>query len=247
MSAIFEDQGKLAEALERSKRVLALREKALGPGDEGIAAALGELGDIENQQSRWDDAIAYYHRALDIAVKAVGPEHPTGAGLRIILADAELRGADVRVVGAECLGPDIASVLELCECLDGVVVVELDAAAVASAHRDVGVVGAYRSRGDLSRPHALRERARMVALVAQRGGEVDAQAGDGRVIGADRLAGDVERAVVVRDRVVPVRLLVLDVAQLAERGRAPLVTGAERHLAESTDALAALERFGELG
>jgi len=88
MSAIFEEQGKLAEALERSKRVLAVREKVLGPDDEGIAAALGDLGDVENQQAHWDDAIAYYHRALDIAVKAVGPDHPFVSTLRINLAAA---------------------------------------------------------------------------------------------------------------------------------------------------------------
>ena len=116
MSAIFEEQGKLAEALERGKRVLALREKALGPGDEGIAAALGELGDIENQQSHWDDAIAYYHRALDIAVKAVGAEHPTVAGLRINLAAALRYKGDhagalaqlvrAREITARSVGPD---------------------------------------------------------------------------------------------------------------------------------------------
>jgi tetratricopeptide (TPR) repeat protein len=88
MSALLADQGKLAEALERSKRVLAIREKVLDPNDEGIAAALGELGDVENSQSHWDEAIGYYHRALDIAVKAVGPDHPTVAGLRINLATA---------------------------------------------------------------------------------------------------------------------------------------------------------------
>src|SRR3569623_489733 len=116
MSAIFEEQGTLAEALERSKRVLALREKALVPGDEGIAAALGERGDIENQQSHWDDAIAYYHRALDIAVKAVGPEHPTVAGLRINLAAALRYKGDhagalaqlvrAREITARSVGPD---------------------------------------------------------------------------------------------------------------------------------------------
>ncbi|MBV8756274.1 MAG: serine/threonine protein kinase [Deltaproteobacteria bacterium] len=116
MSALLVDQGKLAEALERSKRVLAIREKVMAPDDEGIASALGDLGDVEAAMSKWDDAIPYYRRALDIAQRALGPDHPMIGTLRINLASslrykgdfagalAEL--AKARTITERALGPD---------------------------------------------------------------------------------------------------------------------------------------------
>ena len=140
MSALFADQGKYAEALERSKHVLELREKVLPAGDELIAAALGELGDVENAQSHFDEAIGYYRRALDIAVKAVGPDHPTVAGLRINLATAlraknDFSGAlaelaKARTITEHSVGPDHSDVATIAIDTGGI---ELDSGHPAEA------------------------------------------------------------------------------------------------------------------
>ncbi len=140
MSALLADQGKYAEALERSKRVLELREKVLPAGDELIAAALGELGDVENAWSHFDDAISYYRRALDIAVKAVGPDHPTVAALRINLATALRAKSDftgalaelakARTITEHSVGPEHSDVATIAIDTGGV---ELDSGHPAEA------------------------------------------------------------------------------------------------------------------
>jgi tetratricopeptide (TPR) repeat protein len=67
------------EGQERSerllKRLLALREKSLGPKHPGLAPVLEQLGDLCGRQRRYDEAEAHCARALAILEKTRGPNH----------------------------------------------------------------------------------------------------------------------------------------------------------------------------
>ena len=52
-------EGKYAEAIPIAQRVLAIREKALGPDHPNVAIALNDLALIYRAQGRFDDARAF--------------------------------------------------------------------------------------------------------------------------------------------------------------------------------------------
>jgi CHAT domain-containing protein/tetratricopeptide (TPR) repeat protein len=70
-------QGEYAEATEIAKRVLQLREKALGPEHPDVGQSLNNLAGLYFVQGRYGQAEPLYKRALAIGEKALGPEHPT--------------------------------------------------------------------------------------------------------------------------------------------------------------------------
>jgi tetratricopeptide (TPR) repeat protein/predicted Ser/Thr protein kinase len=80
LSAVVYSQGKRDEARELVERVLAIREKALGPDHPDVAASLNGLGAWAHAQDKYDDARKLYERALAIRAKALGPDHPEVAG-----------------------------------------------------------------------------------------------------------------------------------------------------------------------
>ena len=68
--------GKYAEATEIAKRVLTIREEALGPEHPNVGTALNNLGELYRAQGRLAEVEPLYRRSLAIYEKALGPEHP---------------------------------------------------------------------------------------------------------------------------------------------------------------------------
>jgi tetratricopeptide (TPR) repeat protein len=116
MSALLVEQARFAEAEQRSRHALEIRQKNLPPDDPAIASSLGDLADVLAETSRWDDAIPYYRKALAVAEHALGPDHSHVASLRINLASAlRYKGdtagslaelAKARTITERALGPE---------------------------------------------------------------------------------------------------------------------------------------------
>ena len=68
--------GKYVEATEIAKRLLAMREKALGPEHPEVGTLLNDLGVLYRAQGLDAEAEALHKRSLGIREKALGPEHP---------------------------------------------------------------------------------------------------------------------------------------------------------------------------
>ena len=68
--------GKYAEATEIAKRLLAIRERALGPEHPDVGQSLNNLAALYGNQGRYAEAEPLYRRSLAIREKALGPEHP---------------------------------------------------------------------------------------------------------------------------------------------------------------------------
>jgi tetratricopeptide (TPR) repeat protein len=68
--------GKYDAALPLAQRILAIREKALGPEHADVATTLNGLGVLYRAKGDLGRAEALYQRALTIREKALGPNHP---------------------------------------------------------------------------------------------------------------------------------------------------------------------------
>ena len=68
-------EGKYPEAIEIAKRVLAIRERALGPEHADVRTALNNLAELYRLQGRYAEAEPLYRRSLAIREKTLGPEH----------------------------------------------------------------------------------------------------------------------------------------------------------------------------
>src|SRR5262245_15282846 len=68
--------GKYAEAIEIAKRLLAIREKTLGPDHPDLARSLDFLAGLYRTQGPFGAAEPLYRRSLAIHEKALGSEHP---------------------------------------------------------------------------------------------------------------------------------------------------------------------------
>src|SRR5262245_24479661 len=66
--------GKYPAATEIAKRVLAIREKALGPEHPDVGASLNNLAELYRVQGRYAEAEPLQRRSLAIREKALGPE-----------------------------------------------------------------------------------------------------------------------------------------------------------------------------
>jgi hypothetical protein len=69
--------GREAEPL--AKRVLTIREKALGPDHVDVASSLNNLALLHDDQRQYDQAESLYKQAQAISQKAFGPDHPAVA------------------------------------------------------------------------------------------------------------------------------------------------------------------------
>ena len=65
-----------AKAEPLYRRVLALKEKLLGPDHVEVALTLSNLAALCHAQGRTTEAAALYQRALAIGEPALGPHHP---------------------------------------------------------------------------------------------------------------------------------------------------------------------------
>jgi CHAT domain-containing protein/tetratricopeptide (TPR) repeat protein len=108
--------GKFSEAIPLAERVLAIREKALGPDHPDVARSLNNLAALYDLQGRYADAEPLYRRSLAIQDKALGPNHPDVArslNNLALLYDNQGRYADAEplyrrslAIYEKALGPD---------------------------------------------------------------------------------------------------------------------------------------------
>ncbi|MGK7311568.1 MAG: tetratricopeptide repeat protein [Candidatus Longimicrobiales bacterium M2_2A_002] len=90
---VYLNRGEYDRAEEVFRRVLALREAAIGPAAPATATALRHLGDAVRRRLGYDEAEALYRRALAIRSRTVGESHPEYADVLVGLASlATLRG-----------------------------------------------------------------------------------------------------------------------------------------------------------
>lgn len=71
--------GKYAEAMEIAERLLAIREKALGPDHPLLNGALKDLAELYRVQGRLAEAESLFKRGIAIAEKALGSGHSVTA------------------------------------------------------------------------------------------------------------------------------------------------------------------------
>jgi CHAT domain-containing protein len=91
------DQGKWPEAKALILRVLAIREKALGPDDRLLATTLSFVANSFDDDGDYAAAEAYDLQAVKILEKALGPDHPDMAlELMHLGNDSRARGSLVR-------------------------------------------------------------------------------------------------------------------------------------------------------
>ena len=79
LAALYQVQGKYAEAEPLYKRALAIWEKALGPEHPYVATSLNTLAALYRDQGNSAEAEPLDRRGLAIREKALGPEPPDGA------------------------------------------------------------------------------------------------------------------------------------------------------------------------
>jgi tetratricopeptide (TPR) repeat protein len=116
LAALYQAQGRYADAVPLFKRCLAIREKARGPNHPDVANALNNLAGIYQAQGRYADAEPLFKRSLAIREKARGPNHPDVANALNNLAglyqrqgryaDAEGLYKRALVIREKALGPD---------------------------------------------------------------------------------------------------------------------------------------------
>ena len=83
-------QGKYDEAIPLVKRILEIRQKALGPDHPDVAACFNNLAELYRSQGNYAEAEPLYQKSLAIVEKVLGPEHPLAAGILYNLAELQL-------------------------------------------------------------------------------------------------------------------------------------------------------------
>ncbi|HVZ73050.1 MAG TPA: serine/threonine-protein kinase [Polyangia bacterium] len=78
-AAMREVQGRLAEALEDTRRAVDAKTRALGPDAVDVALSLGNVANQLSGMGDFDGAIAVSQQAVDIMVAAIGDDHPRSA------------------------------------------------------------------------------------------------------------------------------------------------------------------------
>jgi tetratricopeptide (TPR) repeat protein len=71
----LQQQGQFARARGAYDKALAIRTRAHGDNDLGVARLLNEIGSLHGQLEQTDEAIAAHSRALEIQQRLRGPEH----------------------------------------------------------------------------------------------------------------------------------------------------------------------------
>ncbi|MET4293372.1 CHAT domain-containing protein/Tfp pilus assembly protein PilF [Bradyrhizobium sp. LB8.2] len=79
LAALYQRQGRYAEAEPLFKRALAVREKGLSREHPDVGQSLNNLATLYVKQQHYADAEPLFQRALAIYQKAGGPEHPAVA------------------------------------------------------------------------------------------------------------------------------------------------------------------------
>ncbi len=76
LAGVMWRKGRYAKAEPLYKRVLAIREKALGPDHRYVATPLSNLAVLYLQKGKYAKAEPLFKRALAIQEKTLGPDHP---------------------------------------------------------------------------------------------------------------------------------------------------------------------------
>ena len=74
LALLYSDSGDYARAEPLYKRLLAIREKALGPDHPDVATSLNNLAELYRATGDYANAEPLYKRSLSIYEKALGPE-----------------------------------------------------------------------------------------------------------------------------------------------------------------------------
>ncbi|MBI3041197.1 MAG: CHAT domain-containing protein [Betaproteobacteria bacterium] len=80
LAALYQTQGRYAEAEPLYRRSLGIAEKALGPDHRDVGQSLNNLAELYRGQGRYAEAEPLYRRSLGIREKALGPDHPDVGG-----------------------------------------------------------------------------------------------------------------------------------------------------------------------
>src|SRR5437899_4652865 len=86
--------GKYSDAIPIERRVLELREKALGSEHPETATSLNNLGELYERMGDYTKAELLLQRALKIREKVLGPEHPETLKSRNYLAQLHRKMGD---------------------------------------------------------------------------------------------------------------------------------------------------------
>jgi serine/threonine protein kinase/tetratricopeptide (TPR) repeat protein len=98
--AVFVAEGRYEESVAAEKKALALKEKVLGAADDAdVARTLGNIADPLAKLGRFDEALAYNARALEMFERSVGGDHPEVANH--LLTRAEMLIAQGRFAEGE--------------------------------------------------------------------------------------------------------------------------------------------------
>lgn len=85
-----------AEQLRRAEHRLMAKEQRLGYERPEVAAELHLIGALHHEAGRYDEAAAFYTKALAIRERTLGPDHPEVAAALEDLAAARREAGDVR-------------------------------------------------------------------------------------------------------------------------------------------------------
>ena len=85
LAGIYVSQGLLAKALETARRAQAVA----SPDDWDV---LGQLGAIKSRMGQFDEAVAYFKRACDVAISAYGSENHAIVAMILTKVAANLKG-----------------------------------------------------------------------------------------------------------------------------------------------------------
>jgi eukaryotic-like serine/threonine-protein kinase len=183
-------QHRYDEANDYYGRVLAWRERVLGPDHPSVAFALNNLGEMEADQGKYDIAIPRLQRALSIAEHAFGPDHPQVgsalsnlAGVYVVtnrLAEALVMAQRALAIAEKAFGPDSPNVaFALASLCGSLLSLDRYVDAIAPAERELAIrqkaesadvnlddartdlgVALVRSKRDVTRGRALLREAR---------------------------------------------------------------------------------------
>ncbi|WP_147094558.1 tetratricopeptide repeat protein, partial [Nitrosococcus oceani] len=82
LAALYEAQGRYAQAEELYHRSLAIREQLLGPDHPEVAIMLNNLAGLYRATGLGEKAESLYDRSLAVMEKIFGPRHPNTAIVR---------------------------------------------------------------------------------------------------------------------------------------------------------------------
>jgi serine/threonine protein kinase/tetratricopeptide (TPR) repeat protein len=79
LAALCEQQGRIDEAIENTRRAVAAKERALGPGAPDVGTSVGNLANQIAGRGDFGEALVLSERAVEIMTTGLGPDHPRTA------------------------------------------------------------------------------------------------------------------------------------------------------------------------